>query len=611
MQPLNLEPDATWRERFRVPLVVGTQIARMNPAAGLAVTNRSGVFQLHAWDVATGELRQMTDAPAGMTFGGISPDGSHIYYLQDKGGDEIGHYVRLPFNATLDTPPEDLTPDLPPYASYSLSQSLSGRWLGFTAGDADGIKIYTIEMNEGDRLTPPRLLYRSPRMAFGPLLSFDGEYAVIATTERSQYINLSLMAFRLASQDEQQKVLVLTEADDEGSITPLGFAPLPGDTRLLATTNLTGFDRPLIWDVKTGERTDIPLLGMDGDIKAIDWSPDAKRILLIQFVQAQYQLYVYDLEHSTLNKLHHPAGTYSGGYFYSNDELFINWQNAVNPTRLVALDAQTGEQKRVVLAVDEAPKGREWRSVSFPSSGGAMIQAWLATPEGSGPFPTILSIHGGPTAVQTEVYAPGAQAWLDHGFAYISVNYRGSTTFGRDFEHAILGQLGELEVDDMVAAREYVIRNRIAQPDSILVAGGSYGGYLTLQALGKRPELWAGGMAMVAIADWRLMYEDQAETLRGYQRSLFGGTPDELPDQHAASSPITYADQIRAPLLIIQGRNDTRCPVRQMEVYVQKLHDTGKEVQIEWFDAGHGSRAIEQNIQHQELMLRWAYRVLG
>jgi dipeptidyl aminopeptidase/acylaminoacyl peptidase len=193
----------------------------------------------------------------------------------------------------------------------------------------------------------------------------------------------------------------------------------------------------------------------------------------------------------------------------------------------------------------------------------------------------------------------------------VSVNYRGSTTFGRDFEYAIYGRLGELEIDDMAAARDYAVQNGIAHPDAILLEGGSYGGYLTLQAIGKRPELWAGGIGVVAIADWRLMYEDQAEMLRGYQRSLFGGTPDDMPEQHAASSPITYAGQIRAPLLIIQGRNDTRCPSRQMEVYIDTLNQHGKSVQVEWFDAGHGSFDTEQNIHHQELMLRFAYQVLG
>ncbi|MBC8170938.1 MAG: S9 family peptidase, partial [Anaerolineae bacterium] len=607
MQPLNLMPDAPWRQRFRVPVVAGTQIARMNPAHGLAVTNRTGIYQLHAWDVATGDLTQITDAPAGVVFGGISPDGKYIYYLADEQGNEIGHYVRVPFGGGE---AQDLTPDMPLYASFSLAQSLSGRVIGFTTAGEDGFKMMTVEVGADDQLGAPQLLYKSSRLSYGPTLSFDGEYAIIATTERSQYNNLSLMVFDLRSTEAEQTVKIL--ADDDGTIQPVSFSPVPGDPRLLATTNVTGFERPLLWNVRTRDRIDLPFVGMDGDIGALDWSPDGERLLLCQFVQAQYQLYIYDIERSTLQKLNHPGGTYSGGYFFSNDEIYVNRQDATTPTQLIALDAKTGQPTKVVLAAgDDAPGGRPWRSVSFPSSGGQMIQAWVAVPEGAGPFPTILHTHGGPTAAQTESYAPGAQSWLDHGFAFMTVNYRGSTTFGRQFEQAIWGQLGQLEVDDMAAARDYLVNNGIAQKDAILLTGGSYGGYLTLQAIGKRPDLWAGGMALVAIADWTLMYEDQAETLKGYQRSLFGGGPEEMAEQYAASSPITYASQIRAPVLIIQGKNDTRCPSRQMEAYVDKLTTGGKEVQIEWFDAGHGSRAMEQSIQQQELMLRWAYRVLG
>ena len=254
------------------------------------------------------------------------------------------------------------------------------------------------------------------------------------------------------------------------------------------------------------------------------------------------------------------------------------------------------------------PAGIPWRSITYRSSGGAEIQAWLATPPGAGPFPTIVHTHGGPTAVQTNMWKPDAQAWLDHGFAFFSLNYRGSTTFGYDFQHAIDGNLGDKEVDDIAAGVDWLLAQGIAQPGALLKTGASYGGYLTLQTLGRRPELFAGGMAVVAIADWTLMYEDQAGTLRGYQRSIFGGAPDELPEAHRKASPITYAADIQAPILVLQGENDTRCPARQMRVYEGRLNELGKSIEIYWFDAGHGSLAIAEQIHHQKLMLDFAYR---
>jgi dipeptidyl aminopeptidase/acylaminoacyl peptidase len=234
-------------------------------------------------------------------------------------------------------------------------------------------------------------------------------------------------------------------------------------------------------------------------------------------------------------------------------------------------------------------------------------------PDGSGPFPTILETHGGPDSAITDSYAPNSQMWLDHGFAFLSINYRGSTTFGKRFEEQIWHDLGHWEVEDIAAARDWLIDQGIAIPDAILLTGWSYGGYLTLQALGTKPELWAGGMAGIAIADWAVQYEDTADMLRGYQEALFGGTPAQQPARYAASSPITYAEQVRAPVLIIQGRNDTRTPARPIEMYEAKMKRLGKTISVHWFETGHlGSFAqTDLAIQHQEMMLRFAYSVLG
>jgi dipeptidyl aminopeptidase/acylaminoacyl peptidase len=607
MNPLKLAEDAPWKRRFRVSSIRSSLTAALNPRRGLVASNRSGLYQLHAWEVETGSLRQLTDQPAGAVFGGISPDGEHVYYLRDTDGDEVGHYVRVPFAGG---PPQDITPGMPPYASYSISQSLNRRLLGFTAAGDDGFGMYLMSQADDHRLGDPVLLYRSQRLSFGPLLSYDGDYGVIATTERSQYGELALLAFAIGSGSAELSAVL---QEDEGSLTPVSFAPVPGDTRLLATTDASGFDRPVIWDVKTGDRIDLPLTGIEGDIGACDWSQDGNTLLLYRVHQAMYRLYRYDLEHSTLHPLDHPTGSYSGAYFVpGSGEIFAHWQDSVHPPQVIALDASSGVLRRAALQPETAPPGRSWRSVSFPSSGqGVTIQGWLALPEGEGPFPAILHTHGGPAAVQTEVFDPEAQSWLDHGFAWLSINYRGSTTFGREFEQAIWGIPGHREVDDMAAAYHWLVASGFARPDAVFVTGRSYGGYLTLQALGRHPDLWAGGMAVVAIADWFRMYEDQIEMLRGHQRSLFGGTPDELPELHRASSPITYVDVVSAPVLVIQGRNDSRCPARQLEAYAAELTALGKSIEVRWFEAGHGVFSTEQAIQHQEWKLDFAYRVLA
>jgi dipeptidyl aminopeptidase/acylaminoacyl peptidase len=611
LKELRVDDTAPWKQRFRAPVILWTELARAAPTRGLAASNKSGVYQLYAWDVPSGELRQLTDRPEGQLFGTLSSDGRYVYYLQDEQGNEIGHYVRVPFEGGE---PEDITPNMPLYSPWGFAVSQAGNLIGLTVADPDGFHLYCINFGTDGAFSTERLLYKTKQLARGPVLSHSGEIVVMASTERTGKLHFSLLAFDTTSGEQIGELW----DEAESSVEPVAFSPVAGDLRLLATTNKSGVKRPLIWNPRTGERIDLALDDVVGEVLPADWSPDGKRILLIRFNQAIQQLLLYNLESNTLRQLNHPGGTFGlfagiGAYFGPEDEIFAQWQNSTQPTRLVALDAETGIRTRTVLEAGDVPPSRPWQSVTFTSSDGQKIQGWLGVPEGAGPFPTILETHGGPTAVVTEIFSPDCQAWLDHGFAYLTINYRGSTTFGRAFQDQIVGNPGYWEVEDMAAARDWLVNNGIADPNAILLTGWSYGGYLTLQACGKKPDLWAGGMAGIAIADWTVSYEDSADTLRGFQVALLGGTPEEKPEQYAASSPITYIENVKAPILIIQGRNDTRTPARPIEMYEEKMKSLGKSIEVHWFEAGHmGSFAdVELGIAHQERMLRFAHRILG
>jgi len=240
------------------------------------------------------------------------------------------------------------------------------------------------------------------------------------------------------------------------------------------------------------------------------------------------------------------------------------------------------------------------------------VQAWLILPEGEGPFPTIIETHGGPFGAATDQFSPSAMMWVDHGFAYCTVNYRGSTTFGKEFKNKIYHDLGNWEVEDVVAVHAWLVDNQIAIPNQVFMTGWSYGGFLTLQALGKYPDLWAGGLAGMAVADWILGHEDSTDALKAVDIAWFGGSPEEQPERYRASSPITYAENVRAPVLIIQGKNDTATPARQIEVYEQKMCELGKEIDVHWYEAGHGSSStdVELIIAHHQIMLDFTLKVL-
>lgn len=592
-------------QRFRAPAISWTGLAKAAPTRGLAVTNRSGAYQLYAWQVPSGRLAQLTDRPTGVLNGLLSPDGRYVYYFDDHDGDEIGHFVRLPFEGGV---PQDISPDLPPYSSFGLSASLTGNRLALQLVDGEGFHVCCIDLGPDGAVGTPRILYRCATVIATPIMSYAGEIAVIASSERTGTMDFSVVAV-----DTRSGARLGELWDGAGaSVEANAFSPLAGDLRVLATTNRSGVNRPLLWNARTGERTALLLDDLEGEIHPLDWSLDGQRLLLGQVSQAAEQLYIYDLSTAALTRVRHPSGTFSAAYFGAEGEIMATWQDSTHPSHVIALDG-AGDHARTLLAAGAVPTGHAWTSITFLSSDGRTIQGWLGLPDGAGPFPTILETHGGPTSVQWNAFSPASQAWLDRGFAYLSINYRGSITFGRDFEQQIWGDLGHWEVEDMVAARDWLIARDIARADQVLLTGWSYGGYLTLQALGTRPDLWAGGMAGIAIADWTAQYEDEAETLKGYQAAIFGGTPEEKPQQYAASSPITYAAHVTAPVLIIQGRHDTRTPARPIRMYEETMKALGKSIEVHWFEAGHlGAVAdVELAIAHQEMMLRFAERIVG
>ncbi|MBI9047182.1 MAG: S9 family peptidase, partial [Anaerolineaceae bacterium] len=538
--------EPLWKQRFRTPSIAFAKLAAANPSRGVVTSNISGISQLYAWDTVTNSLHQITHEPTGKLFGAISPNGKFIYYLKDEMGNELGHFVRVPFKGG---DPEDITPDLPLYAAHSIALSHNGRKSIFIKATPDGFDLCLIDMDEVQRITGVHTIYHSKKMLSNPVISDTGQYVAFQSTERS-----GTLQFNAVILDTQTGDVVHDLWDSEdSSLQVCDFSSCGTYKKLLGSTNESGQTRPFILDIETGSRIDLEFPDFEGDLEALSWSPNGRRLLLCQIKEAEQRLYTYTIEDRSLIPFSQPSGSFpmfgAGPQFVSEDEIYSSWQDSTKPSQVIALDGWTGEFKQVVLNVSEAPSSKSWKSVSFPSSDQMPIQAWMATPEGEGPFPAIVDIHGGPSGVTLDHYMPSAQAWLDHGFAFISINYHGSTTFGREFQDKIIGNLGHWEIEDIEATYHWLVKQGVADPKKIFVSGWSYGGYLTLLSLGRLPDYWAGGMAGIAIADWNLMYEDQAETLKGYQVALFGGTPEEKTEEHRISSPITYVEDIQAPIL--------------------------------------------------------------
>jgi dienelactone hydrolase len=588
----NAMPD--WEKRFRAPRVGLPEWAEDAPGRGLFVSNATGTFELYAWDRATGAQRQATDRPNGTTDGTLTPDGRWLWWFSDTDGDEFGVWMRQPFEGGADEP---AVPGLEPAYSGGLALGRDGTAVVGRSTDRTGSTIHLARPGE-----EPVEIYRHKESAGVGDLSHDGDLIVIEHTEHGDALHSALRVVR----PDGSTVAELDDSEGgtkELGLSVLGFAPVAGDARLLVGHQRHGHWEPMVWNPLTGDTEELSF-GLPGDVGA-EWYPDGSALLVVHSHQARSDMWRYELSTGALEEVETPPGSVSSATARPDGSVEYLWSSAALPPQVRSTTGDVVLDPPGMKAPSSVAVADAW--VDGP---GGRVHALVQKPAGDGPFPTVFEVHGGPTHHDSDAFASQPAAWVDHGFAVVRVNYRGSTGYGREWTDALKHRVGLIELEDIDAVREWAVSSGLADPDRLVLAGGSWGGYLTLLGLGVQPDAWAVGLAAVPVGDYVAAYHDEMEALKSFDRTLLGGTPEEVPERFEASSPITYVDAVRAPVYISAGLNDPRCPIRQVENYVQRLEDRQHPHEVYRYDAGHGSLVVEERIKQLRLEIAFAQKHL-
>ncbi len=580
-----MKAEERWQARFRASRMTLPSWARRAPNRSIYRSNATGKWEVYAWDRLTGTTRQVTDRPTGTAYAAIDPTGQWIYWFADTGAD-FGEWRRQPFTGGLDEP---VAPDLPPGQPGGIALSTTGVAAISLAAER-AFRVHLVRAGE-----PTELLYEHTEAAWVAAMSLDGSLIAI---NHGEYGDFRHPALRVVRQNGRT-VGELHDGLGKG-VTGLAFAPVVGDRRLLALHERRRRHEPLVWDPVTGEQREIWLRD-SGDLNA-EWYDDGRGLLILRDDRGRSYLHRYDLAGGGLTLIDTPHGVIEEAAPRPSGPIEYSWSSASRPP---VIRSSTGQ---VVVNSNgpPAPPSVPVEDVDVEGEGGR-IHALVSRPEtGVAPYPTVFLLHGGPTSNDRDAFSPEVAAWVDAGFAVVRVNYRGSTGYGSAWRDALHGDVGHIELADVAAVRQWVVDQGIADPARTVLAGSAWGGYLTLLGLGTQPELWACGIAAVPIACHQTSYEDEAESLRAFHRALLGGSPEEQPERYAASSPITYVDQVKSPLLILAGDNDARCPLRQIEKYVAKLAENGLEHEVYMYDSVRGALVVAERLAQTALQLEFA-----
>lgn len=548
--------------------------------------------------------------------GGFSAAKGSVFFAEKN-----GRLYRLPLGYGSPTP---LTPQFGAAASPVLSPD--GRWLAyiFSDGHADALAlvdsagqdwpqklahIVPMSSREGaDFYMQPAWHPLGDRLAWvewdHPNMPWDGTRLVLGKLEGSPP--------RLVEQ-------TVIAGDARTPAQQPAFSP---DGRWLSYICGEGeWENLDLFDLQSGERH-VLVRGEGFNLaqpawaqgeRSYGWNHNSERIFYIRYAGAFASLWVVELASGESRQIDTAPYTWLG-------------QLAVSPTRdALALIASSPQQPgRVVrwengrlfvaarsdtesIAPDYLPQPRE---ITWKAPDGSPVHGLYFAPSNpdftaEGLPPAILSIHGGPTSLSPASYDAECAYFTSRGYAWLEVNYRGSTGYGRAYQDALLGRWGEIDVEDARDAARALVEQRLADPGRLVIMGGSAGGYTVLNALIRHPGLFKAGVCRYGVSNLFSLSMDTHKFELHYTDMLVGALPAAAQRYHDWS-PIFHVDSIRDPLAVFQGAEDVVVPPDQSELVVAALRRNGVPHIYQLYPGeGHGFRKKETLADYYEQVERF------
>lgn len=401
----------------------------------------------------------------------------------------------------------------------------------------------------------------------------------------------------------------------QGKVVTLASSLSPdGKTLLVGSDERGGYRNVALLDIATRKLRWVT--DTQWEAHAGEFSPDGRAFTYTLNADGVVDAYLVDS--ATLKAKKIPVGQGVNGFpgdptsfSPSGAKLLLSHESSVQPVDFWVYDVASGHTERLtrsaIASVVTAPMSAS-QVVHYPSFDGKLISALLWVPvnlKRDGSAPAIVLPHGGPTGQTQDRWSPLVAALVSRGYVCIAPNVRGSTGYGLAFQKANYQDLGGGDLQDEIYASRFLQATGYVNGKKIGITGGSYGGFMTLMAIGRTPNEWAAGVELFGIINWMTMLQHEDAQLQQYEKSLLG---DPLKDRRAydAASPITYLHNVKAPLLVLQGDNDPRVPKEEAEQVVDILTKDGKTVAVHYYaNEGHGFAKRENRIDSARRTVEW------
>jgi len=561
------------------------------------ISNINGRNNLWLVPAEGGWPTQLTVSDQRQTAPAWSPDGKWIAYMSDYDGDEqwdiflvspsTGQVVNLTNTREI--------------AEESPTWSPDGRYLAYMVKPKTSsvfeIDVYDTLMRETRHLTSGTA---KNKMNVSPIWSRDGKW-IVYTQQQAKGTDSNIFVAEVAN----GKSTLLTPHQGEQLYAANDFSP-DGKQVLITANAANGYDNVALLDIAS---TKISWLTQDKwEISGGNFSSDSKSITWTANVDGNTDIYLHDIASGKTTSLPLPKGVNQVGgaesAFTRNGSRLLyyhNGPNAPNDVWIYSLaDDKTRQITHALVAGVRAQDMVEPFLVHYPSRDGKWtISALVYVPYNlprQAVSPAIVYVHGGPTSQTVNSFSRIIQYMVNQGYIVIAPNYRGSTGYGKEFQQANLFDMGGGDLQDVLAAADWIKQTGYVDPKKLILMGGSYGGYMTMMGVTKAPDVWAAGVPIVPFVNWFTEIENEDPVLQQSDLATMGD-PVKNKALFEDRSPIYFIDRVKAPLLLLAGGHDPRCPKTEAQQVVDAIKKRGGVVEYKVYEnEGHGFARVENQI---------------
>ena len=538
--------------------------------------NPSGQWEIYLMPLdGSVPARRITTGTGGKFTPRWSPDGQRLAYVLDLDGGEVFDVCVCDLTTGRDT---NLTPGTPDAIQPNFCWSPDGAHIAFISNRSGRFDTYVMPATGGEARPVLSLPHPEWEVHWSP----DGRrLAVVAETHGQDY---GTFIVPLAGGEP------VPVAEAGRPICAKDACWSPDGKSLAFSSDAHGFFDIGLYDLAS-QRITWATEG-EGDKEQPAWSPDGRRLAYVVSQGPVTELAVLELGGTVPLTFQVEPGVHHRPQFTPDGaHLAFVFDNPRHPADLWLLSVGDGSLRQLTHslppALENAPLAMPV-AVHYPSIDGQQVPALLYEPRQTGVLPpAVVYVHGGPNWLAQVTWDPLVQHMVSRGWVVLAPNYRGSTGYGREWQMANRFDLGGRDTEDVVAAADFLAHAGLADPARIAVTGRSYGGYLTMTGLTQYPGRWAAGSAVVPFLNWFTGHANSREDLQHWDRENFGD-PEKDHDLYYERSPFFFLDRVSAPVQLISGAHDPRCPASESIQARDALSAQGKSCDLVIYpDEGH------------------------